>query len=182
MPCQFQCQILLPFSRFPGWREGCGAAEPAELASGNTQYELTQASLLSAMAAALDPHREVALPVPLHKGLRPLYSPPHQLPLMWFLQNYPTKIFAKNKPTLDSTFYKSFNCRLLYLPLQTATIFLTMYAKSCDIFICHSQENSFYSVQFEQSNLFLFQHTIKPNHYLCTTDLFHQFDCLTIPP
>ena len=35
VPCQFQCQILLPFSRFPGWREGCGAAEPAELASGN---------------------------------------------------------------------------------------------------------------------------------------------------
>jgi len=36
---------------------------------------VTQASLLWAMAAALDLHREVALPVPLHKGLRPLYSP-----------------------------------------------------------------------------------------------------------
>lgn len=43
-------------------------------ASGNTRYEVTQASRLWSMAAALGLHREVALPVPLHKGLRPLYS------------------------------------------------------------------------------------------------------------
>ncbi|MCM1233951.1 MAG: hypothetical protein NC489_27915 [Ruminococcus flavefaciens] len=44
-------------------------------ASGNTQYEVTQASLHWAMAAALDLHREVALPVPLHKGLAPSVLP-----------------------------------------------------------------------------------------------------------
>lgn len=33
-------------------------------ASGNTQYEVTQASLLWAMAAALDLHRDIAFPVP----------------------------------------------------------------------------------------------------------------------
>ena len=44
-------------------------------ASGNTQYEVTQASLLWAMAAALDLHREVALPVPLLGGLAPSVLP-----------------------------------------------------------------------------------------------------------
>jgi len=57
-----------------------------------------------AMAAALDLHREIALPVPLHKGLRPLYSPPHKLTLMRFLQNSPLEIFTKDKPTPDTTF------------------------------------------------------------------------------
>ena len=63
-------------------------------ASGNTQYEVTQASLLWAMAAALDLHREVALPVPLHKGLAPSVLPPHQLLLMRFMQNFSLEIFA----------------------------------------------------------------------------------------
>ena len=34
------------------------------------------------MAAALDLHRDIAFPVPLHKGLRPLYSPPNKLTLI----------------------------------------------------------------------------------------------------
>jgi len=44
-------------------------------ASGNTQYEVTQASLLWAMAAALDLHRDIAFPVLLHKGLSPSVLP-----------------------------------------------------------------------------------------------------------
>jgi hypothetical protein len=36
----FNPKSPFPFYRFPGWREGCEAAEPAGLASGNTQYEL----------------------------------------------------------------------------------------------------------------------------------------------
>jgi cytochrome b561 len=44
-------------------------------ASGNTQYEVTQASLHWAMAAALDLHRDIAFPVPLHKGLAPSVLP-----------------------------------------------------------------------------------------------------------
>ena len=103
-------------------------------ASDNTQYEVTQASLLWAMAAALDLHREVALPVPLHKGLVPSVLPPHQLTLMRFLQKFSPKIFAKNQPTSDTTFHKSFDCRLSYLPLRAVMVLLIMCAKSCDIF------------------------------------------------
>jgi len=56
------------------------------------------------MAAPLDLHSEVALPLPLHKGLRPLYSPPHQLSLMRFLPKFPMGNLSKNKPTLDTIF------------------------------------------------------------------------------
>ena len=69
-----------------------------------------------AMAAALDLHREVALPVPLHKGLRPLYSPPHQLTLMRFCKIFCQKILQKNSRHPIQLFHKSFDCRLLYLP------------------------------------------------------------------
>ena len=51
------------------WRKAALLPALPISASGNTQYEVTQASLLWAMAAALDLHRETALPVPLHKGL-----------------------------------------------------------------------------------------------------------------
>ena len=69
-----------------------------------------------AMAAALDLHREVALPIPLHKGLRPLYFPPHQLTLMRFCKIFCQKILQKNSRHPIQLFHKSFDCRLLYLP------------------------------------------------------------------
>jgi len=52
--------------------KGSFAASPADFSVRQyTQYEVTQASLLWAMTAALGLHREAALPVPLHKGLTP---------------------------------------------------------------------------------------------------------------
>ena len=41
---------------------------------------------------------------PCWEGLRPLYSPLHQLSLMRFLPNSLTEIWAKNKPAPDTTF------------------------------------------------------------------------------
>ncbi|KXA69906.1 hypothetical protein HMPREF3201_00559 [Megasphaera sp. MJR8396C] len=44
--CQFQTDFLLPAKMFWGRGRGGEAANPANFASGNTQYELTQASTL----------------------------------------------------------------------------------------------------------------------------------------
>ena len=44
--CQFQTDFLLPAKMFWGRGRGGEAANPASFASGNTQYELTQASTL----------------------------------------------------------------------------------------------------------------------------------------
>ena len=44
--CQFQTISLLPAKMFRGRGKGGEAANPANFASGNTQYELTQASTL----------------------------------------------------------------------------------------------------------------------------------------
>jgi len=67
---------------FPVIFSQSGAWEKAALlpvlpipASGNTQYEVTQASTLLGGAAALDLHRDIAFPVPLHKGLAPSVLP-----------------------------------------------------------------------------------------------------------
>jgi len=73
-------------------------------ASGNTQYEVTQASLLWAMAAALDLHREAALPVPLHKGLAPsVFLSASAFAYAVFTKLH-SEIWVKNKPTLDAAF------------------------------------------------------------------------------
>ena len=60
-------------------------------------------------AAALDLHRGIAFPVPMHKGLHPLYSRPNKLTsprlkLCQFLRFYKTvhrTILQKEKPTHD---------------------------------------------------------------------------------
>jgi hypothetical protein len=43
-------------------------------ATSNTQYEVANATSLG-KAAALDPHRDMAFPVPMHKGLAALCTP-----------------------------------------------------------------------------------------------------------
>ncbi len=124
-------------------------------ASGNTQYEVTQASLLWAMAAALDLHREVALPVPLHKGLRPLYSPPHQLTLIVVFIKFSTRDFYKNISRHRYNFLQKFRLPTFVAVLADSYGFVHyVMQKAVTFLICHSLKNSFYSFQFLQSNSF----------------------------
>ncbi len=66
-------------------------------ASDNTQYGATQASLLLGGAAALDLHRDVALPVPLHKELSPFVLPSASAYAYAVFAKLPIEIFAKEK-------------------------------------------------------------------------------------
>ena len=76
--------------------KGSFAASPADFSVRQyTQYEVTQASLLWAMAATLDLHREVALPVPLHKGLAPSVLPSASAFTYAVFAKFPTRNFGK---------------------------------------------------------------------------------------
>ena len=78
------------------FEKGSFAASPADFSVRQyTQYEVTQASLLWAMAAALDLHREVALPVPLHKGLAPSVLPSASASAYVVFAKFPTGNLAK---------------------------------------------------------------------------------------
>jgi hypothetical protein len=56
------------------------------------------------MAAALDLHREAALPVPLHKGLAPsVFLSASAFAYAVFTKLH-SEIWVKNKPTLDAAF------------------------------------------------------------------------------
>ncbi len=104
-------------------------------ASGNTQYEVTQASLLWAMAAALDLHREAALPVPLHKGLAPSVLPPHQLMLIVVFIKFSTGDFYKNISRHPiQLFTKVSTADFCSRPCGQLWFCSLCYAKSCDIF------------------------------------------------
>ena len=63
--CQFQTDFLLPAKMFWGRGRGGEAANPANFASGNTQYELTQASTLPGPRFSTSGHRSKGSP-PLH--------------------------------------------------------------------------------------------------------------------
>jgi hypothetical protein len=77
-------------------------------ASGNTQYEVTQASLLWAMAAALDLHREVALPVPLHKGLAPSVLPSASADAYAVFAKFSARYFCKKSADTRYIFLQKF--------------------------------------------------------------------------
>ena len=94
--CQFQTDFLLPAKMFWGRGRGGEAANPANFASGNTQYELTQASTLPGQGASpltrwggcpqpangrcpLTPAVRCRPCTPAQRAGRPLYSRPATL-------------------------------------------------------------------------------------------------------
>ena len=128
-------------------------------ASGNTQYEVTRASLLWAMAAALDLHRDVALPVPLHKGLAPSVLPSALASAYAVFAKFSAGDFCKKLADIRYNFFiKVPTVGFHICPYEQLCFCSPLHAKSCDIFICHSLKKFSSSFQFLQSNSFSFPH------------------------
>ena len=107
-----------------------------------------------AMAAALDLHREAALPVPLPGGLAALCTPLRiSFRLCGFYQ-IPHWKFGQKISRHPIQYFKSLGCRLLYLFSQTDIVLLAMIRKNVAFLIYHNFKNSFYPFQSLQSNFF----------------------------
>jgi hypothetical protein len=82
------------------------------------------------MAAALDPHREVALPVPLHKGLAPSVLPYASAFAYAVFAKLFIGYFCKKSANIRYNFFiKVSTVGFHNLPLQAAKVFLTMLRK-----------------------------------------------------
>lgn len=118
-------------------------------ASGNTQYEVTQASLHWAMAAALDLHREAALPVPLHKGLAPSALPLRiSFRLCGFCKILHQRFLQKISRHPIQLFIKISTVSSCTCPYGQIQFYSLCYAKSCDNFNLPQLKKYFYSFQF----------------------------------